>query len=1853
MSVELGSIYSSLDLRIDKFESSVTKALQGFYKLQTDTEKASSIMDKSIYTAVSNIEKSYKLWEDANKASGKSIEDNSKKIETYKSSMKLLDDEIKKSEKILQDIGQQCGKSSKEYENYKSHVLDLKLKHSELSQELQRLSKTTETLDDKLKTLDEGYQKTNTQIVNLEKSYKLFDLTQEKTGKGIFNNSEKLNTLKSQMNLLDVEIKKHEALLKDVEKEYGKDSKEAEQYKSKVLDLKIAHVELGGELKKVERETTTLSGKFEILGAEFNKIEQKYAMFNTVGDKIQGIGNKLTMDVTLPIVGAATAATKFAMDFGSGAAKVSTIADTNKKSMSELKQGVIDLSNQAGLSTKDLNEGLYETLSAGVDTAKSVDFLGVAVKAAKGGFTDTATAVDGLTTTLNSYGLEADKAEEISNQMLICQNLGKTTFGELASAVGKVTPIAASLGITTNELFSSLASTTAQGLATSESVTALKAAMSNIIKPSKEAREAADALGISFNVSTLQSKGWIGFLKDVKEGLKNASPEFAQLDEKLTKTCTRMNELEKAGQKGSKEYKELIKQNKALSKELELLAQANDSTIGGFATMFGSVEGLNSILMLTSDNGMNLYNESMRQMTENTGALDDAYNKMSETTETKFARALNKGKNSLMELGVKALPLFEKGIDFLSSLVDKFNALSPSTQEWMLKIGLASAALGPFLSLTGGAIKGVGELIKLGPKISTFFGLFKGASAVATAATAVEGVGTAATVATGAATGGGILGLGASLGGLAVAAAPWILAAGGVAAAGYGIYKVMTKDAIPAVDLFADKVEQTSEIVTNSYGYMGTEIETTTTKIGESTKKAVGAYMELDKKASKSLTDLRVSSTKSADDVKKAMVDKFQQTSRLCTDVSKEMKDKIEKEFTSIHQDSKGITEKMKNDMVAKMKQLLDNSTMLSKEQKNKIIAEYTALYSNSGVITETWKNDMINKYNTMGQQIKDGLKTKEDDQLKNLQDFFFNSNALTTEEETKILTTVKSSWEGRKGVIDLYTKEINGIIAQASEEHRTLREDEFTRIEELQNKMREESVKSLSASEVESKVIMERIKDYGTRITAEQARDIIKNAESQRVESVDKANRQFIETKAMFENMRDVTHELTADQADKLIEQAELQKKESIEKANELKEGVVGKLKEMTPDIEKEVDLQTGKIRGIWSRFSNWWDNLWFGKKTMEVETKYVTSSNSYGPAQRPEMAYMDDRIGYATGTENATPGLHEIAEDGFEIVTSRQYRLFNGGEKVFNHEKSKELLKALTDSSTSENIAKEAMAEAKEKISITPKVNVEESTIKNKNSLILSSGSDNEQQYEEYMDFIDKLNQDEVKKSKELLEKEYKDRVFNLDLEIRAVRKTSKEKAKELENSKTYLKKYHDEAIELLDKRKERIKDSLNVDENLFKDKVNQYTEAIKKLNIDTKDLSKNLANQKAAVVLQEEKIKILKDRYKELSETLGVTSDEAINTKKAFEDAETELVSMSNTIVETTKKIDKEYLDGVNKFADKIKNALKEKYTEEEKAQEESLNIQLDNLGRWKEKSIENINSVYSTQIKNVEESTNITIKALERQLDALDKEEKEHNIALKDKEDFEREAEIRKLLSMNYSKKKKEELQKELDELLKAREERKYKENIDTQKENLQQQIKNEHDKLEQTKKQLEEDKEHSLKVIADTYEAEKDSLDKKLKDLKKFYEKKLKEANLNAEAEKLIVDNNQKDIVELLESYGDQYENVGITLGDKLVQGFTGQLNNLQNIIEGVTNNIGRDIFNSIDYESMRNATAPRYTYDRPIVNNRTNTTHNTIKSLFTAEKVVLGDGKSIENLAEEFWFHIEKKLLAKGIVFND
>ena len=404
------------------------------------------------------------------------------------------------------------------------------------------------------------------------------------------------------------------------------------------------------------------------------EIQNTGKQIQNAGKTISSAGATLTKSITLPIAGVATAAIKMSNDFENAMAKVGTIADTTNTPMTALKEQVIDLSNAVGVGVTDIAEAQYQAISAGVDTAASVDFVSTAVKAAKGGFTDTTTAVDGLTTVLNAYGFEASKAAEISDQMLLAQNFGKTSFGDMASSMGKVIPIASSLNVSTEELFGSIAVLTKNGIATSEAVTGLKAAYSNILKPSADASKTAQQLGLDFSSAHLQSVGWAKFLDEIKE---------------------------KTG--------------------------GNAETM---AKLFGSTEALNSVTVLAGKGSAD-FTKVLGQMGDAAGMTQTAYEKMLTPTE-RMNISFNKIKNSLIQFGAALTPAFDKVAGIIGKVGDKLNNLSEGQVNAIVKFAAIAAAIGPVVMVFGKVVTAVGTVTKtFGTAIRTI-GSFHGIAGLIT-----------------------------------------------------------------------------------------------------------------------------------------------------------------------------------------------------------------------------------------------------------------------------------------------------------------------------------------------------------------------------------------------------------------------------------------------------------------------------------------------------------------------------------------------------------------------------------------------------------------------------------------------------------------------------------------------------------------------------------------------------------------------------------------------------------------------------------------------------------------------------------------------------------------------------------------------------------------------------------------------------------------------------------------------------------------------------------------------------------------------------------------------------------------
>lgn len=356
---------------------------------------------------------------------------------------------------------------------------------------------------------------------------------------------------------------------------------------------------------------------------------------------------------------------------------MSTLFDTSQVSIQKLSKEFLNLSNETGKGATELTEAGYQALSASVPVEKLGSFIRTSANMAKVGFTDTATAVDLLSTAVNAYGLEADQADNIANKLVNTQNLGKTSVNELSSSMGKVIPTAAGMNVNLDQLCTMYTLMTKQGIATAESTTYMN--------------------------SMLNELGDSG--TDVGEILK-----------------------EKTG----KSFQELMKDGMSVGDALKLIKQSSDETGTAFNELWSSQEAGKAAMALLNDSAGD-FNETMGSMANVTDLVSQGLEKM-DTPSAKVSKSLNRIKNSGVELGSVLLTTVTPYIEVFSQkvieLTNKFNAMPDSQKKVILVLLAIVAAVTPVLLVVGKVITAFGQVYSVAGKLVTGLGKLWGVFAV-------------------------------------------------------------------------------------------------------------------------------------------------------------------------------------------------------------------------------------------------------------------------------------------------------------------------------------------------------------------------------------------------------------------------------------------------------------------------------------------------------------------------------------------------------------------------------------------------------------------------------------------------------------------------------------------------------------------------------------------------------------------------------------------------------------------------------------------------------------------------------------------------------------------------------------------------------------------------------------------------------------------------------------------------------------------------------------------------------------------------------------------------------------------
>lgn len=338
------------------------------------------------------------------------------------------------------------------------------------------------------------------------------------------------------------------------------------------------------------RTTRTLEVRIQAVEAKltaFDKVQKKSKETKKAVSGLAKMGAKLegaftgwaTMAVMgsfRAVSGAARKANDSFIQFETSVGRIKTLIPGQIDLQNKLAQSASRLSKVYGLQATDAANATFQAISAGVAAADAGKFMEVAAKNATAGFASMEESVSGLTTVINAYGLDVGEAAAISDSMFVANKRGVTTTRDLGNSLGAVVGMASKVGVSYRDLMAATVALTKGGISTAESMTGMRAIIASLVGPSKDAAEAADDMGIRWDIGLLKSEGMSGAVRVLGEVLNTHGVEA------INKLIPRVDGVSKAltlaGETGAADFTAALAEMETQSGQtVEALNQITDS----------------------------------------------------------------------------------------------------------------------------------------------------------------------------------------------------------------------------------------------------------------------------------------------------------------------------------------------------------------------------------------------------------------------------------------------------------------------------------------------------------------------------------------------------------------------------------------------------------------------------------------------------------------------------------------------------------------------------------------------------------------------------------------------------------------------------------------------------------------------------------------------------------------------------------------------------------------------------------------------------------------------------------------------------------------------------------------------------------------------------------------------------------------------------------------------------------------------------------------------------------------------------------------------------------------------------
>ena len=206
-------------------------------------------------------------------------------------------------------------------------------------------------------------------------------------------------------------------------------------------------------------------------------------------------------------------------DFEQKLKNIQVFAGLTTEEAARLGRTLLEMSSESVFSVSELQDSMIDLARAGIVGEDALKMLQAGMVGAMAAGENLDSTINVALQAIRAFGLSIEDSNRVMDILINAANISQASVADLGTALSYVGPIAASAGISLEDMSAAIAYLTNVGFDASMAGTYLRGVISDLLNPTKTAREEMERLGISIYDSQGKLKSFPEILSEFRNKL--------------------------------------------------------------------------------------------------------------------------------------------------------------------------------------------------------------------------------------------------------------------------------------------------------------------------------------------------------------------------------------------------------------------------------------------------------------------------------------------------------------------------------------------------------------------------------------------------------------------------------------------------------------------------------------------------------------------------------------------------------------------------------------------------------------------------------------------------------------------------------------------------------------------------------------------------------------------------------------------------------------------------------------------------------------------------------------------------------------------------------------------------------------------------------------------------------------------------------------------------------------------------------------------------------------------------------------------------------------------------------------